>query len=78
VGKIRKSKDLSSVNRRYDSELARSRDLDGKAHNSVGYISVIVGLLLGSGSVLAGGETLRNTLASLFSEKPILALLLVE
>jgi Flp pilus assembly protein TadB len=32
-------------------------------------------LLLGSGSVLAGGETLRNTLASLFSEKPILALL---
>jgi hypothetical protein len=41
VGKIRKSKDLSfclTLNRRYDSELARSRDLDGKAHNFVGYI----------------------------------------
>lgn len=48
------------VKRRYDSETTRSRDIDGKAHNSVGYVSVIVGLLLGSGSLLAGGDALRN------------------
>jgi hypothetical protein len=56
------------IKRKYDSELARTSDIDGKAHNSVGYVSVIVGLLLGSGSLLTGGAILKTTL---FTEQPI-------
>jgi len=38
------------IKRRYDSELTRINDLDAKGHNLIGYVSVIVGLLVGVGT----------------------------
>jgi hypothetical protein len=35
---------------RYNSELERINDLDGKANNMTGYVSVVIGLLIGTGT----------------------------
>ena len=39
------------VKRRYDSELERIRDLDDKAGNLIGYVTVVTGLLIGLGTL---------------------------
>lgn len=38
------------IKRRYDSEIARTNNLDGKANNLIGFTTIVVGLLLGAGS----------------------------
>ena len=38
------------IKRRYDSEWNRVKDLESKANNLIGFVSIIVGLLLGSGT----------------------------
>jgi hypothetical protein len=42
---------LDLVKRRYDSELARTKDLDSKAGSLIGFVSVVVGLLVGLGTI---------------------------
>ena len=37
------------IKRRFDNEGERTNSLDGKAGNFVGFVSVVVGLLLGGG-----------------------------
>lgn len=44
------------IKRRFDNEGERTNSLDGKAGNFVGFVSVVVGLLLGGGSLLLGGN----------------------
>jgi hypothetical protein len=41
---------LDLVKRRYDSELQRINDLDGKANNMTGFVSVVITLLIGTGT----------------------------
>jgi hypothetical protein len=50
------------IKRRFDSEGERTNNLDGKAGNLVGFVSVLVGLLLGAGSLLSGGEILKSSI----------------
>jgi hypothetical protein len=47
------------IKRRFDYEFTRTNNLDGKAHNSVGYVGAIVALLLGTGSLLTGAEAFK-------------------
>jgi hypothetical protein len=49
------------IRKRFDNERERTNNLDGKAHNLVGYTSVVVGLLLGGGSLLSGGEIFKSS-----------------
>jgi hypothetical protein len=44
------------IKRRVDSEVNRTNNLDSKAGSMVGFVSILTGLLLGSGSILLGGE----------------------
>jgi hypothetical protein len=41
---------LDLAEKRYNSEIQRLKDLDGKAHNLIGYVSVITTLILGIGA----------------------------
>lgn len=43
-------KDLDLVQKRYDHEWDRARDLDGKAGHLLGYVTIITGLILGLGA----------------------------
>jgi hypothetical protein len=52
------------IRKRFDDEKERTNNLDSKAHNLVGYTSLVVGLLLGGGSVLSGGEIFKSTILS--------------
>ena len=45
------------IKRRFDSEIERTNNLDGKASSLVGFISIVVGLVLGNGSLLSGADT---------------------
>jgi hypothetical protein len=47
------------IKRRYDSELARTDKLEGKGHNLIGYVSVVVGLLVGVGTFQILGKLTR-------------------
>jgi hypothetical protein len=49
------------IKRRIDSEGQRINSLDTKAGNLVGYVSVLVGLLLGGGSLLSGGAIFKTS-----------------
>jgi hypothetical protein len=53
------------IKRRFDGEGERTNSLDGKAGNLVGFISVVVGLFLGGGSLLSGGNISNSS--ALFS-----------
>jgi|SoiMethySBSTD1v2_1073268.scaffolds.fasta_scaffold2381454_1 hypothetical protein len=44
------------IKRRFDGEIDRANKLDSKAGSMVGFVSVVVGLTLGGGSALSGGE----------------------
>jgi hypothetical protein len=39
------------INRRYDSEHARTNNLDSKANSLIGFTSIVVGLILGAGTM---------------------------
>jgi hypothetical protein len=39
------------IKRRFDSEIERRNNLDGKASNLIGFISIVVGLLLSTGTI---------------------------
>ena len=41
---------LDLIKRRYDSELQRINDLDSKANNMTGYVSIVISLLIGTGT----------------------------
>jgi hypothetical protein len=41
---------LDIVKRRYDAELQRTKDLDTKAGNLIGYVSIVTGLIVGLGT----------------------------
>jgi hypothetical protein len=41
---------LDLVKRRYDSEVQRINDLDSKANNMTGYVSIVISLLIGTGT----------------------------
>jgi hypothetical protein len=41
---------LDLVKRRYDDELQRGKDLDGKAGSLIGYVTIVTGLLVGLGT----------------------------
>jgi hypothetical protein len=51
------------VKRRYDSEWNRIKDLDGKATSFIGFVSVIIGLLLGSGTFNLSSALLHSLLS---------------
>jgi hypothetical protein len=51
------------VKRRYDSEWDRIKDLDDKANNFIGFVSVIIGLLLGSGTFNLTNASLHSLLS---------------
>jgi len=44
------------IKRRYDSEVQRINDLDGKAHNMTGYVSIVISLLIGTGTLGVFGK----------------------
>lgn len=48
------------VKKRFDSERERARDLDGKANNLIGFISIVVGLLLGGAGTFKFALPLPN------------------
>lgn len=50
------------IKRRFDAEGERTSSLDGKAGNLVGYVSVVVGLLLGGGGLFSGGAIFKSSL----------------
>lgn len=41
---------LDIVKRRYDAELQRTKDLDTKAGNLIGYVTIVTGLIVGLGT----------------------------
>lgn len=45
------------IKRRFDSETDRLNNLDSKASGLVGFVSIVVSLVLGGGSLLTGAET---------------------
>ena len=47
------------IKKRFDYEFTRTNNLDGKAHNSVGYVGAIVALLIGIGSLLTGAQAFK-------------------
>jgi hypothetical protein len=53
---IRNSLLLDLVKSRYDDEVQRIRDLDSKANNMTGYVSIVISLFIGAGTfgVLGG------------------------
>ena len=61
-GEKRDSLIFDLIKRRFDSESDRTKNLDDKAGNLVGFVSVLVGLLLGAGSILSGGEILKSSI----------------
>lgn len=50
------------IKKRYENELDRIRNLDNKASNIVGFVSVGVSLLLGGGSIISGGGILKSSI----------------
>jgi uncharacterized BrkB/YihY/UPF0761 family membrane protein len=56
------------IKRRFDQEIQRTQNLDQKAGTMVGFVSVLVGLLLGSGSLLGDD----NTLSSIFKSNEVI------
>ena len=48
------------IKRRFDGEIDRANKLDGKANNMVGFVSVVIGLTLGGGSALTGGNLFKD------------------
>lgn len=48
------------IKRRFDGEIDRANKLDSKAGSMVGFVSVVVGLTLGGGSALSGGELFKD------------------
>lgn len=49
------------IQKRLDDEIQRTNNLDTKAGNLVGFVSVLVGLLLGAGSLLSGAEIFKSS-----------------
>jgi hypothetical protein len=49
------------IKRRIDNEGERTNSLDTKAGSLVGYVSVLVGLFLGGGSLLSGGVIFKTS-----------------
>jgi len=60
------------IKRRFDGEKERTNSLDAKAGALVGFVSVTVGLLLGSGSLLSGAQVFK---ISIFFSHPVLAVI---
>lgn len=52
---------LDLVKRRYDSEVQRIRDLDSKANNMTGYVSIAISLLIGTGTFGVVGKISNST-----------------
>jgi hypothetical protein len=49
------------IKRRIDNEGERTNSLDSKAGSLVGFVSVVVGLLLGGGGLLSGGAIFKTS-----------------